>query len=597
MWVGGQSDLFSEKRFAERIRWISVLFVIGYVIICFRLFYLQVLKGDDLEELSESNRTQTLFLRAPRGDFYDRKGRVLVSNRPSWAFMYSASQKDKDKISDIENKLAPFLRDFPDRWKKRLKKSSKTGQMVRLVEDVPDQISFAMREMGELVPGLHVVMEFRRDYPAGYLAGHLIGYLSEIDEEELEDEYWGSRRSGDLIGKVGLEKMMDHRLRGQDGGMLIEVDSVGRLKRLIKELPSQKGASVQLSLDLDIQKTAEDALAESTTGRGAVIVLEPDTGAVLAWVSGPKIDITGSIADDLVNPSKPFFNRAHRGTYPPGSPFKIITAIAGFKNNAIRINDEINCVGYVTLKDRRLVERTYKCWKTHGKVDFWKSLVESCDSYYYLLAEKIGADVIHETAISFGLGQLTQKDIPGERSGNVPSPQWKRRQGLGGWSTGDTYNMAIGQGFLTTTPIQMAVMTAGIATKGKVWQPYVIKKVVDPGKVESVETIPQMLHQINLNEETWNAIHRALLNVVRMGTGHASYIPYLDIYGKTGTAQNPHGNDHAWFVAFGGYPNEDKRIAVCVFVENGGNGSSVAAPIARRIFETAFPPKGDLSVS
>lgn len=592
MWVGGQTDVFSERRFRERVRFISLLFAIGYGLISLRLFYLQVIKGDALSQLSESNRTQLIFFRAPRGDIYDRRGRLLVTNRPSWSLMYSVPQQmslDRERVTTL---LSPFMNQFTKQhWTGRLSRAFKTKQMVRLAEDVPDSVSFGLQELGELVPGLQVVMEFRRGYLSESSAGHVLGYLGEINDNELRQDQWADRKLGDLIGKDGVEKVLDRDLRGTDGGMLIEVDSVGRLKRVIKELPSQKGASVQLTIDLDIQRVAREALEATPTKRGAAVAIDPNSGAILAWVSAPSFDPGGSLAEGVSDPNKPFFDRVYKGTYPPGSVFKLISAIAALENRSVNLQEKINCPGYASLLDKKNVEKKYGCWKVHGVVDFWESMAHSCNVYFYNLGPRVGPDAINKVAHSFGLGERSQNIFPGESSGVIPSPAWKKRKNMGGWSTGDTFNMSIGQGFVTSTPIQFAVVTMALANRGTLWTPYVVDKMIDAEGKVVVQSERKVRKEVQLKDSTWDILLRSMRNVVTSGTGYATHISYLDVRGKSGTAQNPHGQDHAWFVAFAGYPGEKPSIAVCVFVENGGGGGGVAAPVVRKILEIALPER------
>jgi penicillin-binding protein 2 len=373
---------------------------------------------------------------------------------------------------------------------------------------------------------------------------------------------------------------------------LIEVDSIGKLKRVIRELPFQKGSAVHLTLDYDIQRAAEEELAKTGTKRGAAVALDLKTGAILAWASAPTFDPLGSLAEGLSDPNLPFFDRVYKGAYPPGSLFKIVTAIAGLEKGVIRTSEKIECVGYVMLPDKsQAKDRKFKCWKRHGWVDFWRAVSESCDSYFYLLGKKLGPQAMYDVARQFGMGQSAESGFPGENLGNVPNSTWKKKVGLGGWSTGDTYNMAIGQGYITATPLQMAVMIAGVGTSGQIFKPYMVEKVVDPNGVATMVGTPTLQRTITLKQQTWDTIHQALKGVVEEGTASGVQIPYLDMGGKTGTAQNPHGEDHAWFAAYAGYKDEPPSIAVCVFVENGGHGGVVAAPIAKRMLQVALPDR------
>lgn len=591
MWVGASSDTFSERRFRGRVRGLSFVFAFGFAIIVLRLFDLQVLRGADLAAASEVNRTQVIFLRAPRGDFYDRKGRAIVRNSPTWSLMYSVGDKHRKETAAVRVALMPFLAPFPPTWERRLARAHQTGQMVRLVENVPDDVAFLMREMEHLFPGLRVVMEFRRGYPFGSYAAHLIGYLGEVSERELKDDDNSDLKPGDVVGKMGLERVQDDFLRGEDGGMLIEVDSVGRLKRVIKELPFQRGGAVHLTLDIDLQKIAEDGLAQTPTKRGAVVLVDVNTGAVLVWASAPSFDALGPMKEQLEDPRSPFLDRVYRGAYPPGSVFKTITAIAAFERDAINTSKTVYCPGYVILKDKNGGEKKYRCWKAHGVVDYWKAMAESCDTYFYLLGQQIGSQPISETATEFGFGQPVQSTLPGEVKGVVPSPLWKRRAGLGGWSTGDTYNMAIGQGYLTATPLQIVSLYQTLATRGRTYEPFMIDSLTDADNNVVDKTQPHLVRDVKLKDSTWDRLLTSLERVVQSGTAGGTRIDYLDVRGKTGTAENPHGESHAWFAGFAGYKGEAAKLAIAVFVENGGHGGVVSVPIARKILEAALPPR------
>jgi penicillin-binding protein 2 len=248
----------------------------------------------------------------------------------------------------------------------------------------------------------------------------------------------------------------------------------------------------------------------------------------------------------------------------------------------------------MTLPDGRGGEKKYKCWKRHGIVDYWRAMSESCDSYFYSLGQKVGSQAINEYAQLFGYGQSVQGTLSGENKGVAPSPLWKKKMGLGGWSTGDTYNMAIGQGFVTATPLQVTMMMMGIANRGDIYQLYAVDRIVDVAGNIRVKNNPVLIRKIQLKENTWNMIDQSLENVVTQGTGGATRIAHLTVRGKTGTAQNPHGDDHAWFAGYAGYKNEPPSVAICVFVENGGHGGAVAAPIVKNMLEAALPPKQEV---
>jgi penicillin-binding protein 2 len=304
----------------------------------------------------------------------------------------------------------------------------------------------------------------------------------------------------------------------------------------------------------------------------------------------------GNMAEGLKDPRSPFLDRVYKGAYPPGSVFKIITAIAGFEKDALNTSEKINCIGYEVIQDKRNQERRYKCWKKHGYVDYWRAMAESCDSYFYLLGKKLGSQPIYEIGQMFGFGQTAQTMMTGENKGVLPNPTWKKRVGQGGWSLGDTYNMAIGQGFVTATPLQICVLMTGIATRGVMYHPYVVRTIEDANKKAIFKSETSPWKTVTLKDSTWDSLNKSLENVVTHGTGQASRIENLEVHGKTGTAQNPHGEDHAWFAGYAGYKGEKPSVAVCVFVENGGHGGAVAAPIVRRMLEVALPPKTEGSV-
>lgn len=261
----------------------------------------------------------------------------------------------------------------------------------------------------------------------------------------------------------------------------------------------------------------------------------------------------------------------------------------------IRPSETVNCIGYVTLPDGMGGERKYKCWKRHGVVNYWLAMAESCDTYFYMLGKRLGSQSMAEMATLFGFGQTTQDSMSGENKGVIPSPEWKRKMKLGGWSTGDTYNMAIGQGFSLATPLQVVSMMMAVATQGTLYRLYSIDKIVDVNGNVHTQAIPRVVRTIPLKQSTWDAIHQSLGDVVNQGTGQATRIPYLDVYGKTGTAQNPHGEDHAWFAGYAGYKGEKPSVAICVFVENGGHGGVVAGPIVRHMLEVALPPRPQIN--
>jgi len=390
------------------------------------------------------------------------------------------------------------------------------------------------------------------------------------------------------VGKNGIEKKFEKELKGHDGGVYLEVDYRGRVKSIIEDKKWVAGNDVYLTLNFAVQKAAEEGLKNSPTGRGAAVALDPRTGAVLALASAPAYDPNLFIpySDEetpknakLINE----YNLAIQGVYPPASTFKIITGAAALEEGNIDVNKKINCTGKYDSGPR-----VFKCWGTHGPVDFFDGMSNSCDVYFYAVASQIGAAAIERVERLFMFGRQTGIDLPGEKSGNLYGPT-RRARNKTYWFVGDTLNLSIGQGELLVTPIKLAQFAAAIASRGNVYRPYYVEKIVSnqSGKTEQIGQT-EILQYARLKPQTYDTLFKALKHTVDNGTARRVKIPGLDIYGKTGTAQNPHGADHGWFLAFAGRPNEEPSIALAVFVEFGEGGSSAAGPIAREMLEAYF---------
>ncbi|RJQ21427.1 MAG: penicillin-binding protein 2 [Nitrospiraceae bacterium] len=569
-----------------------VLAVFGIFIL--RLWHLQVIKGGEYKKIDERNRLRFVDIPAPRGIIYDRNDNALVRNVLS--FDVSVVNEDIPKDNTTLSELGQVVGiDMEDLRLKLSKASSNPYDAVKLRQNVPFEEVARIEARKIDFPGLHVEVTSTRQYLYGPAASHVLGYLGRPSPEQLKSpEYTGVPKQS-FVGQFGLEKTYDGTLRGIAGKKIVEVDALGNVIKFVRIQRPSRGQDIKLTIDINVQMEAEKGLEDKT---GAVVALKADTGEVLAMASSPSFDpnlfVTGINHDDWKglrnDPRKPLMNRTIQNQYPPGSTFKIITALAALESGTVSEGASFFCSGSTFLG------RTFRCWKDggHGGVNFHRALVESCDVFFYEVGKRTNIDTIAKYASAFGLGKPTGIELEGEASGIVPSTAWKLKAKKTKWYQGETLNTAIGQGYLTVTPVQMAKMMAAVVTGGKLYKPHLLKD--ETGKVR-----PEI--SVHIDPEHIEFIRKALLGVVYEGggTGGAARSNIVSIGGKTGTAQVIGGavkgkylpeehQDHAWFVAFA--PEYDPQIAVAVFVEHGGHGGSTAAPIAKRVIETYFnPPK------
>lgn len=558
------------------------------MLICLRLFHLQIFEGSKYKKLSEDNRLRILKVSAPRGIIYDRNGNPLVKNIPYFSVSIVF---DKKNYPDIDA-LSKLIGIEPFEIEQKLKKHNSPFMPVKLKQGL-NFIEIARIESRKSdFPGLFIETDISREYLYGTTASHIIGYLGKINPFQVNDPELKHMPSDALTGQWGIEKLFDKELRGQSGERIIEVDAMGRELRLLQQTSPFKGKDTKLSIDINLQKAAEEAFGHKN---GALIAIKVDSGEILAMVSLPSFDPNkfsrglsakewGAIMEDK---RKPMLNRAIQSQYPPGSIFKIITAVAAIEEGVIDPLTKINCTGGLNYG-----KWTFGCWKKggHGPMDMHRAIAESCDVYFYEIGKRLGIDRIYKYAILFGLGKETGIEITPlkEKRGLIPNAEWKKEKVKLPWYLGDTFISAIGQGFVTMTPIQAATMTAIFANGGYIYKPTFIK-----GEYAHID-------KINLKPETIRIVKDALSAVVNEpnGTAHGSKSYITKIAGKTGTAQvvgkgkklsGERFMDHAWFVAYA--PAEKPEIAVSVFVEHGGGGGAVAAPIAKKAIEAYFQNK------
>ncbi len=567
----------------QRIKALAIFTSLAFLSLIGRLFHLQILRGTELHRLAEQNRTQIIPLMAPRGYIKDRHNEILLDNAPRFSLFYSNYLASSHDNQNIAQQLIKFFPHAQKAIQQKIKEARKTGKMTRIITDIPRNTAMVIIEKRLTLPGVNVVVEPKRRSRYGALASHIIGYVNEINPVELNKLRDHGYSMGQLIGKTGIEQIQDKYLRGRDGGLQFETDASGHHVQVMHRISSLSGADITLTIDRRLQQVIEKRLAKTTTKRGAAIVVDPRTGAILAAASSPHYDPTDDPAKNLHNPDLPFFTRMIQGNYPPGSIFKIVTSAA-----ALQADWDTTKTFYCPGKFR-LGNKEFACWKTHRKQDFMGAVAWSCNVYFYNMALQIGPDPIEQMARQFGYGQKTDINLPSESPGLIPGRAWKQTNTDGLWYRGDTINFCIGQGDVLVTPMQAAMMVAAVANKGTLWKPYLIERITTTTGDILYQEHPQERAQITLVPEIWQTLHTAMQGVVTEGTGQRVKRPDLIVGAKTGTAQNPHGDDHAWFVTYAGLPDEPATLALAVFVENGGMGSRAAGPIARAIVNTVFP--------
>ncbi|MGQ0645019.1 MAG: penicillin-binding protein 2 [Elusimicrobiota bacterium] len=569
----------------RRLKSLSALASVGFMVLVLRLFSLQVLEGPALEEKARLNKTQIIPVQAPRGYILDRHGDILIYNVPSFSLFYSAKSVSKEDEKAVEDHLVGLFPKSKDVVRRKVLEARRTGKRIRVLSAVPHEAALGLIERKMSLPGIHVLAEPKRKARYGALAAHVLGYVDEVSPQELK-RLGDSYKAGQLIGKAGVERNQDAVLRGVDGGLQFEMDHKGRYVEEVGRIASESGRDLMLNLDRSLQQALEEGLDAVASGRGAAVVLDPRSGALLAMASRPAYDPSGDVVPLLVDPRLPLFNRAVQGGYAPGSVFKLVTAGAALEEGEWSVKRAIHCPGFFTLG-----RKAFGCWKKegHGTLAFQGAMAGSCNVYFFNMGLRAGPDAMERLARSFGLGRRTGVDLPSESPGLVPGREWKRRARGAGWYDGDTLNFAIGQGAVSATPLQIGVLMAAAVNGGVLWQPSAEYKVID-SQGRSREKKPEIRGRIRLSPETWRVVHESLEGVVKNGTGRSVWRPDLTIGGKTGTAQNPHGDDHAWFACYAGRPGEEASLVVAVMAENGGHGATAAAPVARRVIDRHFPP-------
>lgn len=601
--IGTGVDVISLNKNADR-DWIkqrlmgaSLCILMVFALLLLRLVYLQLIKGEEYRRLSETNCVRLKSIKSSRGLIYDRHHNLLVDNRP--AFDLTIVLEDAHPVNETIEKLADLI-DVPfEDLMGSIKKAGKSAfyKPLTLKRDISRDLLAIVEAHKFDLPGIHIDIEPTRHYIYKKTAAHLLGYLGQINRKELQSGSYPTVRTGDSIGRYGIEKSFEPFLQGKRGGRQVEVDVNGRVIKVLKTVPPVSGNDLHLTLDLELQKTAEQLLGEND---GAVVAIDPSNGDVLVMASAPSFDqndFIGGISTKkwqalMTDPGKPMNNKAIQAEYPPASTYKILTAMAALEEKVIDGNTTVFCPGFYKFGNRR-----YQCWNRngHGEINMVDALAQSCDVFFYQAGEKIGVDSLAQYANGSGFGRSTGINLAHERRGLIPTAAWKKKRFKEAWQAGETLSISIGQGFNLVTPLQMATFIAAVGNGGTLYRPRIVTSIEDSdgNLVKSIQ--PEITGGLPASKENLALVQRGLLEVVQgaRGTARRIRIKGINIAGKTGTAQvfsrkagEKFDNetigrtlrDHAWFVSYA--PAEAPTIAICVIIEHGEHGSSAAAPVA-----------------
>ncbi len=593
-----QIDEVNRQLLQQRLRWLYLPVIVIFLLLAARLWQLQIIQGAGFAEQAERNRVRQVTLVAPRGTILDRNHTPLVENRPSYnILLYREFAKDLARTGSF---LVEKLGIDPGDLEGILKRSRSTPLYRPLVvkEDVGmEEISVVEAHRLDHAE-IQLGPQPRRLYRYGGLAAHVLGYVGEVSDGELQAAVFPEAAAGDIVGKSGAERFYNKLLTGKDGRKRVLVDSLGRETGLMDRVEAQIGGELKLTLDLNLQLTAEALLRDKV---GVIVAMDPRSGEILAMASSPAFDpnrfasrLSPAEWEDLLShPEHPLQNRAIQNAYPPGSIFKLIVAEAGLASGAVEDFTRVHCSGAASYYDH-----TFRCWASggHGLVDLGTAISRSCNIFFYEIGRRIGIEKLADHAGLLGLGQRTGVDLPGEKAGVMPSPEWKRRVRGTKWYAGETISVSIGQGAVTTTPIQLLRAVSALATGGRLVTPHILLSA--EGMPGGRPAWPEK--QLAVAEENARKIREGMwAGVNEWGTGNKAAVSGLDVCGKTGTVQVMSAErkkelakdvreyeNHSWFVGFANRDNPE--IAVVVFVEHGGGGGAVSAPLAREIFESYY---------
>jgi penicillin-binding protein 2 len=628
----------------------KTLVVAGFAVLAFQSWQLQIVQGEQYIARADRNRFRLVSVDAPRGIIYDRAGRLLAGNVPSFTVSIVPADLPEEQEDYVFQRLSKILQipvtshdrgtqkdpSIDRHYLSNAEAYQPQPQMRELVDSgretpftavlikskVERDVAFTIEEEHLQLPGVVVGVEPLREYISGTVVSHVIGYVGHIPEQEVAnfvDRKDADYDANDIVGLTGVELTFEEELRGRKGQKHIEVDVTGRDIRTIgPPIEPVPGHNLVLTIDLDLQVAAYEALrkgiAEADSESGVAIAMDPQTGEILAMVSLPTYDnnlFIGGISQEeyaelAEDPRHPLVNHAISGQYPPGSTFKIVTAVAGLEEGVVDLRSVIFCPGTIWIPHRFAPDdpelaQPFNCWyrEGHRSMSIIEAIAQSCDIYFGVMAggygdfKGLGQEALHSYGLLFGIGRPSGVELPGESAGLVPDETWKRLTYGQTWVTGDTFNAAIGQGFVLATPLQIVNATSVIANGGTLYEPQIVREIKDVGGNVVRPFTPKPIRELPVSSEALTAVGQGMRAVMTHGTAWQVTVPGIAVAGKTGTAEFPGQRDwegnlptHAWFTAFA--PFDDPQIAVVVFVESGGEGGQVAAPIAAEILAHYF---------
>ncbi|MBW7887700.1 MAG: penicillin-binding protein 2 [Bacteroidetes bacterium] len=573
--------MFEEFGSSQRRMIFKGILAFLFLLLFGRLYQLQYVYGEQYGKEAEENSIRNIPKVPIRGYVYDRKGRLLVDNHPSYTVMLTPIDFDKKNLPLLSSILS-----LPENIiEEKIRTAKKYNQFIpsRLKRDISFGELSMLEEYKDNLAGVEIQMESKRSYSSSVHGSHLFGYAKEISDVQLEKNksYY---QPGDIIGSTGIEAKYEEVLRGEKGWNFISQNAKGQIIGTFDngkhDIPSKDGLDLYLNIDAKVQAVAESLM---TGQRGAVVAVDPRTGGILAFVSKPDYNLSifsGTTTPEQWyalnnNPEKPLFNRATLTRYPPGSTFKMLLALAALDKGIIDENWTVVCPGSF-----RYGNKVFACEHVHGKVNVVDAIHKSCNVFFYQLMLKVGLDDWSEVGKEFGFGKISGVDILEENPGLLPDREYYDRvHGKGKWGPGYLISLGIGQGEVGVSPLQMADYAAALAEQGTWYTPHFVDRIYNK-QTKTFHKMQTPMHTVPLSEHAWNLVREGMRRAVMEphGTGYAARIPGIEVAGKTGTAQNPHGKSHAWFMGFA--PFDNPKIAVCVLVENAGYGGAIAAPIA-----------------
>ena len=605
---------FSEENedLSGRHIYLVAVILFAFLVLFLRMWYLQIIRGHEYRAQSARNITRYQDIAPPRGMILDRNGLVLVDNYPSYDL--AMTREDVPDLDSLAWRLASLLEVSPTVLQSNIEAAKQKPRFAPAVilTDLSHHNLVRIETNRFILPGVDIMVTPQRRYLQDSLAAHVIGYLSEINQEQLKQKNYREHRGGDMAGQTGVELQWEMYMHGRRGSRMVEVDASGRTLRVTEDNPPIPGHNLHLTLDAALQRACQDALGERA---GAIVAINPNNGEILAMASAPtysqNLFVKGispaQWKELLSNPLHPLENKAIRGEYPPGSTYKIVAAIAALEEGAVTPDEKILCTGGYKFGDR-----VFHCWKRggHGRVNLHRAIKESCDIYFYEMGRRVGVNKLAQYARAFGIGRLSGLGLPGERPGLVPTKKWKKERYKKAWMAGETLSVVIGQGYNQATPLQMAQVTAVAANGGTLYHSHIIKKITDSSGRVVKAFQPEVVHRLDLAPSTVRAVQNGLAAAVNEpgGTARRARMADITVCGKTGTSQVvtlkkyqkwkkgdiPYKyRDHSWFVAFA--PLENPRIALAVVIEHAGAGSRAAASVAREVL-TAFFEKEKTSL-